>query len=63
MTKSDDRPGSTQKDRISDDIDSQIREYLRRGGKIEVISQPERNINRSRGSVWQTPDDDVEFGI
>jgi hypothetical protein len=45
-----------EKDRMRDEIDAQIREYLQKGGHIEVIS--ENDIRRPPvGSVWDTAQD------
>ena len=45
MTKKIDSSGSCEKERIRDEIDEQIREYLRKGGRIQVLSRvPPVNI-------------------
>lgn len=63
MTRRIDRTGSCEKERIRDEIDEQIREYLRKGGRIQVLSRPEIDMDTNRGSVWQSPFDDAELGI
>jgi len=63
MTKKIDSSGSCEKERIRDEIDEQIREYLRKGGRIQVLSRPETDMDTKRGSVWQPTFDDAELGI
>ena len=50
MTKKIDSSGSCEKERIRDEIDEQIREYLRKGGRIQVLSRPETDVDTNRGS-------------
>lgn len=63
MTKKIDSSGSCEKERIRDEIDEQIAEYLRKGGRIQVLSRPETDTDKNRGSVWQSPFDDAGLGI
>lgn len=63
MTKKIDSSGSFEKERIRDEIDEQVAEYLRRGGRIQVLTRPETDLDTNRGSVWQSNFDDAELGI
>ena len=63
MTKKIDSSGSCEKERIRDEIDEQIAEYLRKGGRIQVLSRPETDLDKNRGIVWQSPFDDAGLGI
>lgn len=63
MTKKIDSSGSCEKERIRDEIDEQIREYLRKGGRIQVLSRPGTDMDTNRGCVWQSTFDDTELGI
>ena len=58
MKVSDQSSNSWAKQRASDEIDAQIAEYLKRGGKIDVVDDVRQApSNPPVGSVWR--DDDI----
>ena len=57
MNRKHDKTSISEKNRIRDEIDEQIREYLRQGGKIDVLSANYRNPRSAIGSVWHGSDD------
>lgn len=48
---------SSEKNRIRDEIDRQVRAYLQQGGKIEVLSATNRQVGSLIGSVWHGSED------
>ena len=46
-----------EKQRMRAEIDDQIAEFLRRGGKIDVLTDESGQTAPQLGSVWHTPDD------
>ena len=57
MKRKDDKTNIGEKNRIRDQIDEQIRQYLQQGGKIDVLSTNDRNPHNAIGSVWHGSDD------
>lgn len=57
MNRKDEQSRISEKNRIRDEIDAQIRQYLQQGGKIDVLSANNRNTGRTIGSVWHGSDD------
>lgn len=57
MERTGDTANTTEKNRIRDEIDRQIREYLQRGGKIEVLSGKQAKAGNAIGSVWHGSED------
>jgi len=51
------KTNTSEKNRIRDEIDEQIRAYLQRGGKIDVLNTDRDSRRRVVGSVWDAPDD------
>lgn len=47
---------SSEKSRMRDEIDAQIRDYLQRGGKIDVLTASERTHRAATGPVWDIDD-------
>lgn len=52
-----DKINVTEKNRIRDEIDEQVRDYLRRGGKIDVLSVNQNSTGNAMGSVWHGSED------
>lgn len=49
-----------EKDRIRHEINSQVEDFLRAGGQINVLTDTNRTTRmRSVGSAWSDPDDFV----
>lgn len=46
-----------EKERMRAEIDDQVAEFLRRGGKIDVLSDEKQNAASNIGSVWHQQDD------
>ena len=57
MGQAQDSRNITEKNRTRDEIDEQIREYLKRGGKIDVLSGNQAKTGNTMGSVWHGPED------
>ena len=57
MNREDDKTNIGEKNRIRDEIDEQIREYLQQGGKIDVLGANDRPPQNAIGSVWHGSDD------
>ena len=57
MNRKDEQTRISEKDRIRDEIDAQIRQYLQQGGKIDVLSANNRTPGQAIGSVWHGSDD------
>jgi hypothetical protein len=54
-------PEKTQKQHLRDEITEQIREYLQRGGEIEVLND-NRTVSAPVGaSVWSDLDDGISI--
>ena len=47
---------SNEKSRMRAQIDAQVREFLARGGEIDVVTDQQRG-NQGIGSVWHTQDE------
>ncbi len=56
MNKQGTRVNPVEKDRIREEIEAQVQEYLQRGGKIDVLTANQRQQLNTIGSVW-----DIEF--
>ena len=50
------------KHRLRTEIDRQVDEYLKKGGKIEVLAEQTRRENTAIGSVWRLTDDIPHLG-
>lgn len=50
-------PQSAEKSRIRVEIDSHIRDYLSKGGKIEVLHQNPSDVRKSASKGWFDTDD------
>lgn len=46
-----------EKERMRAEIDRQVEEFLKRGGKIDVLTHSERDNVTNVGSVWHQQDD------
>lgn len=57
MKRKDEQANISEKRRIRDEIDEQIRAYLQQGGKIDVLTANERGTRNAIGSVWHGSDD------
>lgn len=55
------QPGAHEKERMRAEIDSQVEEFLQRGGKIDVLSGPNQQKASNVGSVWHQQDDMSTF--
>lgn len=51
MNQKDDKTNTIERNRIRDEIEAQVREFLQQGGKIHVIGGG-RAVQRTIGSVW-----------
>jgi len=47
----------TEKQRMRAEIDNQVAEFLRRGGKIDVLNDQPSQSDNKLGSVWHAQDD------
>ncbi len=56
MQRSNTRTNPSEKNRMREEIDAQIREYLQRGGKIDILLANQRQQDTAIGSVWRTDD-------
>ncbi len=54
-------PQVTEKANLRDQISEQIREYLRRGGEIEVVHDKLEDDTPLVGSIWSNVDDDLDI--
>ena len=52
-------PGLAEKERIRVEISDQVREFLLRGGQINVVGDPCKSPDNKVGEVWQTLDDEL----
>ncbi len=50
-----------EKQRVRAEIASHIEEYLRRGGRIEVLEKESKHRPNSVGSIWHSNDDLTDF--
>ena len=57
MNRNRDNTNESEKNRIRSEIDAQVEEFLKAGGKIDVVNANQRNPKTSIGSVWHGPDD------
>lgn len=62
MIRNNDDTNISEKNRIRDEIDAQIREYLQRGGKIDVLTGNQDSRRRAVGCVWHGPEDTSGLG-
>jgi hypothetical protein len=46
-----------EKQRMRDEIDRQVEEFLRRGGKIDIVQDKHSSSASSVGSVWHTQEE------
>lgn len=53
-----DSPGSVEKERIRSEIDTQIREFLNKGGVIDTVMGKSQRNNNLKGSAWHNLDDE-----
>lgn len=53
MKKEQEAVNTPEKERIRAEIDAQVREYLRRGGRICVVSTHVRKDTHVIGGVWR----------
>jgi hypothetical protein len=53
-------PLATEKTQLRDQITEQIREYLQRGGQIEVVQDQRDSKAALVGSIWSDVDDDLD---
>jgi len=56
MNWSNQRENPGEKTRIREEIDAQVREFLQRGGKIDILATNPRLQGNSVGSVWHMED-------
>lgn len=56
MNRGNTRSNPNEKHRMREEIDAQVREYLQRGGKIDVLLANQRQRDTAIGSVWRTDD-------
>ncbi|TGD75777.1 hypothetical protein E4634_02595 [Mangrovimicrobium sediminis] len=56
MSRNQQRMNESEKNRMREEIDAQIRDYLQRGGKIDVLASGQHQSGRSIGSVWHSED-------
>lgn len=50
-----------EKQRVRAEIASQIEEFLRRGGRIDVLEKNSQHRPASVGSIWHNNDDPTDF--
>ena len=50
--------GPAEKERIRAEIEAQVREYLRRGGRINEVTGLQLNQVRAIGETWSVPFDE-----
>ncbi len=56
MPRANDTTGVMEKQRVRAEIASQIEEFLRNGGRIEVLEKNSDKSPRSIGNVWHNSD-------
>ncbi len=54
-------PGKTEKQHLRDEITEQIREYLQRGGQIEVLNDNRVASASAGASVWSELEDGIDI--
>jgi len=55
MNRYQNRVNPSEKNRMRNEIDEQVRDFLQRGGKIDVLAASQRRLeNNAIGSVWHT---------
>ena len=59
MPRKDNALNTVEKERQRSEIDDQIAEYLRKGGKIDVVGQGQAGSGSDIGSVWHDQDQDL----
>ena len=57
MNRNSSNTSESEKNRIRSEIDAQVEEFLKSGGKIEVVNTNQRSAITSIGSVWHGPDE------
>ena len=57
MNRNRDNTNESEKNRIRNEIDVQVEEFLKSGGKIDVVNGNQRSPKASIGSVWRGSDD------
>ncbi|MEM0954625.1 MAG: hypothetical protein AAGI24_10845 [Pseudomonadota bacterium] len=57
MPRSKTAVSDNEKQRMRAEIDDQVAEFLRRGGKINVLTNESSQTANQLGSVWHAPDD------
>ena len=57
MNRNRDNTNESEKNRIRNEIDAQVEEFLKSGGKIDVVNGNQRSPKASIGSVWRGSDD------
>lgn len=53
-------PLASEKTRLRDQITEQIREYLQRGGEIEIVQDQRHSRAPLVGSIWSDVNDDLD---
>ena len=54
-------PGVNDKANLRDEITDQIREFLQRGGKIEVVEDKPNRPGSPVGSIWSGVDREIDL--
>lgn len=62
MKRDSNKINESEKNRIRDEIDAQIAEFLLAGGKINVLSDNPKASKPAIGSVWHTGEDLASLG-
>lgn len=57
MSRRKDAINECEKNRIRNEIDAQIAEFLKAGGKIDVLADKQSNPKSAIGAVWRNGDD------
>ncbi len=57
MNRNRDNTNESEKNRIRNEIDVQVEEFLKSGGKIDVVNSKNRSPRAAIGSVWHGSDD------
>lgn len=61
MQSSVNSPGVNDKAGLRDEITDQLREFLQRGGKIEVVEDKPNRAGSPVGSIWSGVDQEIEL--
>jgi len=54
MNHNNHRAGAHEKNRVRDEIAAQIRDFLQRGGKIDVLTNGQGDKRNTIGSAWHS---------